>query len=167
MDTRLLEVGHTKGWRGLRGLGIEGTGEWGYRGLEGQGDGGKGRGYMGTGHFGVGFHGLGAGGDGGAQGGGIQGQGTAVPWMVGDTWECGTWRQGHHNSLLPGPRLHAGQAPPASPACNELDGLSLGLGGIPGATSALGGAVSLPLSPVQVPGEVPSGVVWAGLPGEL
>lgn len=44
MDTRLLEVGHTKGWRGLRGLGIEGTGEWGYRGLEGQGDGGKGRG---------------------------------------------------------------------------------------------------------------------------
>lgn len=150
--------------RGMRGWGIESTGEWGYRGLESQGDGSRERGHLGTRHFAVGFHclfsrwRLEVG-----QGGRIQGQGTRVPRMIGDTWGCGTWGRGHHNL---GPGLHAGQAPPASP-CNELNGLSLGLEGIPGATSALGGAVSPPLPPMQVPGEVPSGAVRAGLPGEL
>lgn len=64
------------------------------------------------------------------------------------------------------------QGHPSSPslACNELDGLSLGqVGGSPGTTSAPGGAISPPFAPPspQVPGEVPGGAVWAGLPGDL
>lgn len=150
--------------RGMRDWGNGDTGDWKAKGM------GAGRGDtwgQGTLHWGS-IVCL-AGGDGGWTGRGNPG--TGHMGTTNDRGHMGVW---HMGTRPPQPTAAVTRSPcrpgtPSfpSPACNELDGLSLGLGGIPGVPSALGGTVSAPLPPMQVPGEVPSGAVRAGLPGEL